>query len=124
MVIKSPLQEANPLSGSVDWGKFIVYSEYGEDGFALRSVCLYENGYITRYDRAHWKDQFGALPDFRYGEAFVKHWGKPQEISSDEFECLWRAAEFSKPYTLRNASPAKPCTWIELFQSGKWGGQP
>ena len=124
MYVKSPEQEAYPLKDSYEWGKFIVYIEFGEDNFATRSVRVYENGYITRYDREHWEDQFGSLPDFRFGKTWVKHWGEPNEISAEEFEAKWKDAEHSEPFKLRNPSPDIPCLWIEKFKSGTWNGQP
>ena len=124
MHIKSPIQEAYSLKDSFEWGRFFTYIEIGKDKFAERSVRIYENGFITCYDRVHWEDQFGSLPDYRFGESWIKHWGEPVSISSEEFKFLWTAASQSKPFKIRSASPKTPCIWIELFESGKWGGQP
>lgn len=97
--------------------------EFGEDKFATRSVRLYENGYLTRYDRNHWEDSFGSLPDFRFGKSWKGAWGEPNPVTKEEFEFLWLAAKQSPPYKIRGPSPEKPCIWIELYESGKWEGQ-
>ena len=84
----------------------------------------YENGYLLRYDRKHWHDQFGSLPDFRFGEKWKEHWGEPVLIDAEFFEEKWQAAGYSEPIKLRNASPSKPCPWIEMFEKDGWPGQP
>lgn len=124
MYVISPRQEPYSLKEAFNWGCFVSYTEYAEDGFARRSVNEYENGYLTRYDRVHWDDQFGTLPDFRFGEKWKENWGEPKLIEKSTFEIKWLAAEKSAPYKLRNSSPSKPCIWIELYEKGKWSGQP
>ncbi len=124
MYTASKRNQSNPYEESFDWGWFVTYAEYGSDGFASRSVVEYENGYLARYDRVHWQDQFGALPDFRMGKAWRKHWGEPNQITKEEFEAKWIEAESSGPFVLRTLPPAKKCPWIELFEAGKWKGQP
>ena len=124
MYVVSPRQDPYPQKESYEWGGFVTYIEYGEDKLATRSVQEYENGYVTRYDRIHWEDQFGSLPDFRFGKEWVKNWGEPKYISEAEFEKKWRSAELSEPFKLRSPAPEKPCIWIDLFKSGKWDGQP
>jgi len=124
MYVVSSKQDSYPLKESFEWGSFITYIEYGEDKFATRSVSEYENGYITRYDRIHWGDQFGSLPDFRFGEKLIVNWGEPKTISVEEFEDKWRKAELSKPIKLRAPSPDRPFLWIELYEKGQWCEQP
>ncbi len=123
MYIKSLEQAAYSLKDSYEWGKFVIYIEFGDDNFATRSVQVYKNGYITRYDREHWEDQFGSLPDFRFGKTWIEHWGNPNEISQNQFEQKWQSAEFSIPFKQRNRSPEEPCLWIQAFKSGEWDGQ-
>ena len=124
MFVISPTQEPYPLKESFEWGTFIIYIEFGEDQFPTRSVREYENGYLTRYDRVHWEDQFGTLSDFRFGEKWKEHWGEPNLIDGYEFEDKWKLAIHSEPYSLRNKSPKEPCLWIKHFESSKWRGQP
>lgn len=124
MYLVSPKQDPYPLKESFEWGSYITYIEYGVDKFATRSVRIYENGYITRYDRVHWEDQFGALPDFRFGDKWIDNWGDPKTISAEEFEDKWEKAELSEPFKLRAPSPDRPCLWIELYEMGQWHGQP
>ncbi|MBS0515642.1 MAG: hypothetical protein JSS16_09230 [Proteobacteria bacterium] len=120
---KSPLQAAYTPKESFGWGSFVRYIELGDDGFTSRQVDAYENGYFTRYDRKHWEDQFGTLADFRYGETWQKHWGKPIVIARAEFELLWSQAAMSPPFQLRAASPSVQAPWLMLFESGRWQGQ-
>ena len=51
------------MAGSlaIDWGKFIRYTEIGEDGYAMRQIEVYKIGCILRYDRDHWCDDYGML---------------------------------------------------------------
>ena len=84
--LKSPPQAAYELKESFEWGGFVRYIEIGDDCFALRQIDEYENGYLARYDRYHWEDQFGTLADFRYGENWRKHWGEPNIIDAAVFE--------------------------------------
>ena len=120
---RSPPQPRNEFKESVEWGGFIRYVEFGDDAFASRQVDEYENGYLVRYDREHWDDQFGTLADFRYGKTWVKHWGEPHAITREEFELKWDAAEKSPPYKWRRADHRGQPPWIELFRSGRWKGQ-
>ena len=108
---------------SHDWGTFIRYLEFGNDCFATRQVDAYENGYLARYDREHWYDQFGSLADFRFGDLWIKHWGQHYVITREDFELKWNEADSSPSISLRNPSPTKPPPWIELFESGRWPGQ-
>lgn len=121
---KSPLQAAQALRESFAWGQFIRYIELGDDGFASRQVDEYANGYLTRYDRKHWDDQFGTLADFRFGETWRKHWGEPAVISQNMFQELWARAAISPPFRLRAASPNQQAPWLMLFEAGRWRGQP
>src|SRR5215468_8783914 len=86
---RSPTQQAYEYKESSSWGTFVRYLELGDDGFPSRQVDEYANGYLTRYDRAHWDDQFGTLANYRFGEAWVRHWGQPQPITREEFEEKW-----------------------------------
>ena len=121
--LKSPLQAPYALKDAFSWGTFVRYLELGEDSFALRQVDEYENGFLTRYDRDHWQDQFGSLADFRWGESWIAHWGEPSLVSKDSFEEKWAAAELSKPFAIRHTLPSGRPPWIVLFESGKWRGQ-
>ena len=120
---RSPLQAPYPLKASFAWGQFVRYIELGDDGFASRQVDQYENGYLARYDRKHWDDQFGTLADFRFGATWQKHWGNPDVIDRVEFEYLWSQAEASPPFSDRAHSPPTSAPWISLFESGRWRGQ-
>ena len=48
---RSPIQKPYPYKESEAWGKFVRDVELGDDGFALRHVDEYENGYLSRYGR-------------------------------------------------------------------------
>jgi len=121
---RSDPQSPHDFTESAEWGKFIRYIEFADDGFALRQVDEYENGYLVRYDRKYWNDHFGALADFRYGKTWVKHWREPHIITREEFQLKWDAAEKSPPFKWRRVDDPGPPPWIELFQSGRWKGQP
>jgi hypothetical protein len=108
MYAKSPPQGAYESKQSVDWGGFVRYIEFGDDAFALRQVDVFANGYLTRYDRIHWEDQFGTLADFRFGKTAVRHWGEPLLVTREEFESKWSEAATSPPNALK---------------SGAWPGQ-
>lgn len=115
--VKSPVQPAYELKDAYSWGAFIRYIEFGDDAFANRQVDEYENGYLTRYDRVHWDDQFGTLATFRFGDRWIQHWGEPNRISTEEFEEKWIAAQESPPFGMRiSGSEAQP-PWIELHES-------
>jgi len=120
---KSPLQAAYPLKASFAWGRFVRYIELGDDGFASRQVDAYENGFLVRYDREHWEDQFGTLADFRFGETWLKNWGEPHLILRTEFEHQWSQAALSPPFVSRTPSPTARAPWLSLFESGRWHGQ-
>src|SRR5262245_41524291 len=84
-------------------GRFVRYVELGDDGYARRQVDEYENGYLSRYDRTHWDDQFGTLANFRFGEAWIRHWGAPIVITQAEFEDKWRRAGSSPAMALKRS---------------------
>ncbi len=117
------MSQQSPHKESSAWGNFTRYLEVGSYNFANRQIDVYENGYLTRYNRSHWEDQFGCLADFRFGQNWIKNWSEPQKISSEEFELLWEQAGNSKPMALRKESPSEPPPWIVHFESGKWNGQ-
>jgi hypothetical protein len=121
--IRSPLLEPYALKDAVAWGKFIRYIEFADDCFAARQIDEYQNGYLLRYDRAHWEDQFGSLADFRLGAKWIEHWGHPDTIAAALFEEKWVAAGNSPVLALRKNPSRKTAPWIELFESGAWRGQ-
>ena len=88
------------------------YIELGDDGYAMRQVDEFENGYLTRYDRNHWYDQYGSLADFHFGPAWVEHWGSPSVISSREFEDKWARASKSPVVAMKQPSPQSPPPWL------------
>ncbi len=74
----------------VNWGGDPTYwLEVNVRGDAERELQVYPNGNVLRYDRAHEKDEYGALSIMVIDgdEAF---WA-PYEITQDEFEEQWRA---------------------------------
>ena len=95
------------------WGSFVRYIELGDDGYALRQVDEYENGYLSRYDRAHWDDQFGTLANFRFGEAWIRHWGAPEVITQDEFEGKWAHAAASPAAQMKRAVSQTAPPWLK-----------
>jgi len=109
---KSPVQEPYPYKESESWGKFVRFIELGDDGYALRQVDEFENGYLSRYDRAHWDDQFGSLANFRFGPNWIRHWGTPLIISQEEFEKKWAAAGRSPVSGMKHPSSNRPPPWI------------
>lgn len=121
---RSDPQSPYEFMESAKWGKFIRYIEFAGDGFPSRQVDEFENGYLARYDREHWSDQFGTLADFKYGKTWRKHWGKPHFITREEFELKWHEVGKSPPFKLRRTDHPGPPPWIELFESGHWKGQP
>ena len=110
--LRSTLQGPHPFKDSEAWGHFVRYIELGDDGYALRQVDEYANGYLSRYDRTHWDDQFGMLADFQYGPKWLEHWGQPVAIARAEFEDKWRRAAESPAMALKQPSPLKPPPWI------------
>jgi len=90
----------------------IVYVELGDDGFVLRQVDAFENGMLSRYDRAHWDDQFGTLADFRFGPTWLRHWGTPEVIPKEEFEKKWAAAGETAVFATKRPSSRVPPPWI------------
>jgi hypothetical protein len=120
---RSPPQSAYEFKDSFQWGASTRYIELGDDGFVLRQVDEYENGYLTRYDRVHWDDQFGTLADFRYGKKWIEHWGAPNVITRGEFDAKWTNAAVSPPFSTRRATSKDPPPWIVLYESGQWKGQ-
>jgi hypothetical protein len=109
---RSPPQERHEHKDSESWGSFIRYVELGDDGYAIRQVDEYKNGYLSRYDREHWDDQFGTLADMRFGDKWVQHWGVPSSITRQEFEEKWTKAGESSAAALKNASPQASPPWL------------
>ena len=120
MFVKTPEQNVVIKEATRDWGSFVALIDYSTDNYANRAIHIYANGYLTRYDRSHWQDQFGALPDFRMGKHWLDKWGEPEELSLDEFQILWKKAEDSPPYEQRDPSPTTACLWVEKFKMGDW----
>jgi hypothetical protein len=110
---RSPIQDPYPYKDSEQWGTFVRYVELGDDGFAIRQVDEFENGNLSRYDRAHWDDQFGTLANFRFGEAWIQHWGTPHVITRQEFEEKWARAVASPLTHMKQAPPQSPPPWIK-----------
>lgn len=121
--IQSRPQVTRDYYESHRWGMVVFYMAFEDDRFAGRQVDAYENGYLVRYDRLHWQDQFGSLADFRFGKLWIKHWGQPLVITEQEFEIKWSEAEQSPPFGLRKPPPEMRPPWIDLFKSGRWQGQ-
>src|SRR5579872_6379534 len=77
-------------AGGVNWGGDPTYwLEVNDLGDADRELQVYPNGRVLRYDRAHNRDEFGALSVMVIDgdEEFWAHY----EITRDEFEERWRA---------------------------------
>jgi hypothetical protein len=116
---KSPNQRSLPSEPQYWWGEFTRHLEIGDDGYAIRHVDRFENGYFLRYDRVHWIDTFGMLADFRFkqeDETLVECWGPVLTMTPEEFEQIWQAAE-SSPVRELQVSTA------EMGKHG-WGAQP
>jgi hypothetical protein len=109
----SPVQDPYSFKDSESWGTFVRYIELADDAFVLRQVDEFANGYLTRYDRIHWDDQFGSLADFRFDELWISHWGQPVLITLSEFERKWTLAGSSPPMAQRNRSPQSQPPWIK-----------
>jgi len=109
---RSPIQAPYELKEAAEWGSFVRYIELHDDGFASRQVDEYANGYLNRYDRTHWDDQFGTLASLRFGEAWLQLWGQPVVITPSEFEEKWKAAASSVVSRLRTHPPAEGPPWL------------
>ena len=109
---RSPARAPYDLKKAAGWGTFVRYIELHDDGFALRQVDEYANGYLSHYDRSHWDDQFGTLADFRFGEAWIKAWGTPDAITRSEFEEKWTAALGSPVACLKTEPPSPQPPWL------------
>jgi hypothetical protein len=109
---RSPPQAPYEYRESAAWGSIVRYVELGDDGYALRQIDEFQNGYLSRYDRTHWDDQFGTLADLRFGEPWIKTWGTPIVISQREFEEKWASAGMSIASRLKTPSPPTPPPWI------------
>lgn len=109
---RSPTQVPYELKDSYVWGTFVRYIELGDDSFVSRQVDEYANGYLSRYDRTHWDDQFGTLANLRFGKAWMRHWGKPIAITRDEFEHKWQDAVNSPINKLKSPSPFGKPPWL------------
>jgi hypothetical protein len=110
---RSEPQGAYEYKDTESWGRFVRYIELGDDGYATRQVDEYENGYLSRYDRTHWDDQFGTLANFRFGEAWIRHWGTPIAITQVEFEDKWRRAGSSPAMAVKRSLSEAPPPWVK-----------
>jgi hypothetical protein len=110
---RSATQQPYPYKDAEGWGTFVRYIELGDDGYALRQVDEYENGYLSRYDRAHWDDQFGTLAGFRFGELWIQHWGTPTVISQRDFEDKWNRAASSAVMQMKRSLSQTPPPWVK-----------
>ena len=110
---RSRTQDPYPYKESESWGSFVRYIELGDDGYAMRQVDEYQNGYLSRYDRAHWDDQFGTLANFRFGEAWIQHWGTPEVITQREFEDKWTRATASPVMAMKHALSQSSPPWVK-----------
>ncbi len=71
-----------------DWGGDPTYwLEVNERGHAERELAIYPNGNVLRYDRAHEKDEYGALSEMVVDGN--ENWWAPFEIAQAEFEQQW-----------------------------------
>ncbi|HEY2749511.1 MAG TPA: hypothetical protein VGL86_33055 [Polyangia bacterium] len=72
------------------WGTSVWYFEIGDDRRPTRQLEVYQSGVMLAYDTTHRDDEFGALGD----QAALNgpEWDE-REISADEFESAWRAAQ-------------------------------
>ena len=71
-----------------DWGGDPTYwLEVNERGDAERELAVYPNGNVLRYDRAHEKDEYGALSMMVIDGN--DEWWAPYEITKDKFEEQW-----------------------------------
>jgi hypothetical protein len=80
------------------WGPFTRYIEIGNDLYPTRHVDAYENGYILRYDRIHWVDDYGLLAGMKHSNKWDKWWGPSLETDVTEFEEIWEAAAASRAW--------------------------
>src|SRR5262249_56720754 len=110
--LRSSVQAPCEYKDAYHWGAFTRYLEITADGFASRQVDEYANGYLSRYDRVHWDDQFGTLASLRFGEAWLRHWGQPTVITRSEFEQKWHEAANSVVSWLKLPSPSGPPPWL------------
>ena len=110
--LRSSVQAPYEYKDAYHWGAFTRYLEITADGFASRQVDEYANGYLSRYDRVHWDDQFGTLASLRFSEAWTREWGLPITVARTEFEARWEAASRSIVARLKSPSPNNPPPWL------------
>jgi hypothetical protein len=71
-----------------DWGGDPTYwLEVNARGDAERELAVYPNGNVLLYDRAHQKDEYGALSIMVIDGN--DEWWAPYEITKHEFEEQW-----------------------------------
>jgi uncharacterized protein DUF6881 len=75
------------------WGSVIFYTEFDDEGWAVRQLEVYQSGDVLAYDRSHMHDEYGGLVDQRFDEDTRRRMVVPPwriyEISKEEFERVW-----------------------------------
>jgi hypothetical protein len=106
LTFKAPgrfLMEGSP---ALEWGDFTAYVEVADDQFATRQVCVFRNGKVLRYDRAHWCDDFGMLTGLRFSRKpkWAVYYPGAELITLRDFEKVWRTAHTSNLWETQLAS--------------------
>ncbi len=110
---KSPVQDRYERTQPLRWGAFVRYLEFDVDGYPVRQVDAFANGFLLRYDRSHREDRFGNLAQFKLESSWRDHWGIFATISRADFENLWDDAADSLPVDLLVAASDAVPSWIE-----------
>jgi len=80
---------------STEWGACTRYVEVFDDQYAGRTIEVYKNGNILKYDRDYQSDSFGRLIGLRFSlkRKWRKNFRRVDLITQDEFEGLWQRHE-------------------------------
>ena len=91
--VKVTNERHGPYSPLYEWGNFTSFVEAADDLRSNRSVSLFDDGRMLRYDRTHWCDEFGMLGDARLNRNMrISLSGEISEISRAEFDAQWERA--------------------------------
>lgn len=107
------IDKPRALEPTRSWGTSTHFAEIGEDLFVTRSIDVFENGFILRYDRSYWKDGFGSIGFSAYCRVRWRQWWGPTEsVSQSEFEKVWTAEtdtnDFQQELQTRGPMPQPP----------------